>query len=298
MTYTCHEPVPARTSAQAARVVLIGEPSPLRTAVAQQLQAGSMLLACLDTPARLSSGTVASPNGLAGATVVFVTVPRLPGFAARLRHRYRDPAQAAGFEQAVIAAWHLGAVRVVVLSTTFRYDDDLGLALDPGSPTVEAAETASAAAAERAAALFTSLGGSSVVLRLGWTYSRQEPITRRVLSAARRGWRLIDADPGAWVAMIAEPDAARAVRPALTVPPGTYNLTDGFPATQGLLNAGLEAALGRPLHSLDELGWGADGILFGPSRRIADRTFGDLTGWHPQVAPAAEGLVGLCYSRS
>ncbi len=52
MTYTCHEPVPARIPAQAARVVLIGAPSPLRSAVAQQIQASSALLACLDTPAR------------------------------------------------------------------------------------------------------------------------------------------------------------------------------------------------------------------------------------------------------
>jgi len=61
-----------------------------------------------------------------------------------------------------------------------------------------------------------------------------------------------------------------------------------------MLNARLETALGRTLHSLDELGWGADGILFGPSRRIADRTSGDLTGWRPQISPAAaESLAGL-----
>jgi hypothetical protein len=298
MTYTFREPVPARIPAQAARVVLIGAPSPLRSAVARELQAASTLLACLDTPACLSSLILTSGNGLAGATVVFVTLPRLPGLAARLRHRYRDPALAAGFEQAVTTARHHGAARVVVLSTAFRYDDDRGLTLHPGSPTLAAAETAPAAAAERAAALFTSLGGDSVVLRLGWTCSRGEAITRRVLSAARRGWRLIDADPGAWVALIAEPDAARAVRPALTIPPGTYNVTDGLPVTQGMLSARLEAALGRPLHSLDELGWGPDGILFGLSRRIADRTFGDLTGWQPQAAPAAESLAGLCYLRS
>jgi hypothetical protein len=297
MTYTCHEPVPARIPAQAARVVLIGAPSPLRSAVAQQLQASSALLASVDTPARLASPAVTSANGLSGATVVFVTLPRLPGPAARLRHRYRDPALAAGFEQAVTTARHHGAARVVVLSTAFRYDDDRGLPLHPGSPTLEAAETAPAAAAEQAATLFTSLGGDSVVLRLGWTIGPEEAITRRVLAAARRGWRLIDADPGAWVAMIAEPDAARAVRPALIVPPGTYNVTDGFPVTQDMLNARLETALGRPLHSLDELGWDADGILFGPSRKIADDTFGDLTGWQPQAAQAAESLVGLRYLR-
>ena len=60
-----------------------------------------------------------------------------------------------------------------------------------------------------------------------------------------------------------------------------------------MLNARLEAALGRTLHSLDDLGWDYDGILFGPSRRIADRTFGDLTGWQPQVTPAAESPAGL-----
>ena len=60
-----------------------------------------------------------------------------------------------------------------------------------------------------------------------------------------------------------------------------------------MLNARLEAALGRTLHSLDDLGWACDGILFGPSRRIADRTFSDLTGWQPQVTPATESLAGL-----
>jgi len=37
--------------------------------------------------------------------------------------------------------------------------------------------------------------------------------------------------------MITEPDAARAVLPALTVPPGTYHVTDGSPVTQDALNA-------------------------------------------------------------
>ena len=63
--------------------------------------------------------------------------------------------------------------------------------------------------------------------------------------------------------------------------------------TQGMLNARLEAALGRTLYSLDDLGWDYDSILFGPSRRIADRAFGDLTGWQPQVSPATDSLAGL-----
>jgi hypothetical protein len=93
--------------------------------------------------------------------------------------------------------------------------------------------------------------------------------------------------------MIAEPDAARAVLPALTIPAGTYHVTDGCPLTQRMLNARLETALGRDLHSLDDPGWGYNGTLFGPSRRIADRTFGDLTGWRPHHIPAADSLAGL-----
>ena len=70
------------------------------------------------------------------------------------------------------------------------------------------------------------------------------------------------------------------------------------PVTQGMLNAALKTALGRSLHNLDDPGWGYDGALFGASRRIADRTFGDLTGWCPQPAPAAETLAGLLREHS
>jgi hypothetical protein len=296
MTDIRSEPAPPPVSAAAARVVLIGEPTPLRAAVALRLNIAAALLACLDTPARLApalSSPAVGGAGLAGATVVFVTVPRPPGLAVRLRHRFRAAALAGDFARAVTAAREHGAARVVAVSTVFRYDDDRGLPLHPGSPDLTAAETAPAAAAEQAARLFTRLGGDSVVLRLGWACGRGEAITRRVVSAARHGWRLVDGDPAAWVALIAEPDAARAVVPALTVPPGTYHVTDGCPVTQGALNARLETALGRGLHRLDDPGWGDDGALFGPSRMITDAVFADRTGWRPHHVPAAETLAAL-----
>lgn len=277
------------------RVVLVGAPSPLRLAVARRLQGTAVPVACLDTPDRFAPALPASVAGagrLSGATIVLVTVPRPPGLAVRLRHRFRARALAAGFGQAVTAGREHDAARVVVLSTAFRYHDDGGLPLDPGWPVLEAAETAPAAAAEHAARLFTSLGGDSVVLRVGWPCGPREAITRQVVSAARRGWRLIDGDPAAWIAMIAESDAARAVLPALSVAPGIYNLTDGIPVTQGTLNARLEAARGEHLHTLDDPRWGY-GALFGHSRKITDRTFSDLTGWRPRHIPATATLVGM-----
>jgi hypothetical protein len=269
-------------------------------AVARQLVTATSLVACLDTPAQLAlalspadSLPAAADDRLAGATVVFVTVPRLPGLASRLRHRFGSKGLAAGFEHAASTARGLGATRLVVMSTAFRYDDDGGLPLNASSPVLAAPETAPAAAAERAAGLFASLGGDSVVLRLGWTYDSAESITRRVMGAARRGWQLIDGDPAAWIAALAEPDAARAVLPALTIAPGTYNVTDGTPVTQAMLNARLTAARSRPLHPLDDADWGSVGALFGVSREITDATFAQATGWRPRATPAAEGLAGM-----
>jgi hypothetical protein len=299
MTYARYEPASPPLSAAATRVVVVGEPTALRSAVTLRLNAAAALLGCMDTPAHLAPALEAAAaggaTGLSGATILFVTVPRLPGLSTRLRHRVRSKALARDFAQAVVAARAHGAARVVVLSTVFRYDDDRGLSLLPGSPVMPAGETAPAAAAEQAANLFAKLGGDSVVLRLGWTCGREEAITRQVLSTARRGWRLIDGDPAAWIAMIGEPDAARAVLPALTVSPGTYHLTDGCPLTQSALNNRLETALGRHLYPLDDPSWGYDGTLFGASRRIVDQTFSDLTGWDPHPVPAAESLAGLLF---
>jgi nucleoside-diphosphate-sugar epimerase len=270
-------------------VVLIGAPGSLRSAVTRRLRTRTALLVCLDEPGHLphvlAPDSGARSPGLAGATVVFLTVPGPPGL------RRRPSAQATGFEEAALTARSRGAARVLVISTVFLYADDRGSFLDGGSPIQEAPETAPAAAAERAARLFAQLGGDSVVVRLGWTYGRDD-ITSRVLAAARRGWRLIDGEPDAWLAMIAETDAADAVLPALSVPVGTYNVTDGCPVTQATLNARLAGATGRSLHPLDDPRWGG-GILFGTSRRILDGRFGKLTGWQPRVPRAAESLADL-----
>ncbi len=287
--------IPLRRPEDAARVMLIGPPGPLRSAIAEQLRARTTLLACLDLPGYLEhipSGHLSHAR-LTGAAVVFLTVPRPPRLASRLCRRYREPRLIAAFEQAAATAWHQGAARLVVVSTVFRYHRDQGRSLTSGSPTQTAAEIASATAAERAASLFTCLGGDSVILRLGWAYSRDDCITSTVLAAARRGWRLIDGDPDAWLAMIAQPDAARAVLPALTVASGTYNVTSGRPVTQATLNARLAAAAGKNLAPLDDPHWGDHGILFGHSRMIIDGTFCDLTGWRPQIRGSADNIASM-----
>jgi nucleoside-diphosphate-sugar epimerase len=179
------------------------------------------------------------------------------------------------------AARDLGADRLVVCSSAFLYADDGGRPLLASSPVVPGAETVGAHAAEEAARLFTSLGGCSVVLRLGWVFGDCDPMTAKVVSAAQKGWQLIEGRPSSWVAAIASTDAARAIHAALVMPPGTYNVSNGQPVTQGAINAVLEQATGKVLHPLYDASWGESGTLFGASRLLADHRFGELTGWLP-----------------
>ena len=117
MPDTRYEPTLPPVSATATRVLLIGEPSPLRSAVARQLRTNTVLLACLDArselPPALLSAAIGAETEPAGATVVFVTVPRPPGLATRLRHRFQFPALAAAFSRAVTTARRHGAARVI-----------------------------------------------------------------------------------------------------------------------------------------------------------------------------------------
>jgi hypothetical protein len=74
-------------------------------------------------------------------------------------------------------------------------------------------------------------------------HNRQSGIGRREgLAAHRRS--------NSWVAAIASNDAARAIQAAFTAPPGTYNVSDGQPVTQGAIHAVLEQAMGKVLHPL------------------------------------------------
>lgn len=169
----------------------------------------------------------------------------------------------------------------MVCSTAFLYSDDGGQPLVSSSPVEPGAETVAAHAAEAAARVFTSLGGRSVILRLGWVFGDHDPMTAKVVSVAQKGWQLIDGQPTSWVAAIASADAATAIHAATDAPPGTYNISDGRPVTQGAINAILEEATGTVLHPLCDDSWGEIGTLFGASRFLTDAHFGQLTGWQP-----------------
>ncbi|MGO9207333.1 MAG: hypothetical protein ACLQBX_14335 [Candidatus Limnocylindrales bacterium] len=279
-------PVPAEvTEAHTTppHIVIVGRPRGLREVAARQLDTVAPGIAQVDHATQLTDivegRTGASP--LAGTAVVLITEPLLPGLATRLRRRHRARALAAEFVTLARVASDLGADRLVVCSTAFLYSDDGGQPLVSSSPVEPGAETVAAHAAEAAARVFTSLGGRSVILRLGWVFGDHDPMTAKVVSVAQKGWQLIDGQPTSWVAAIASADAATAIHAATDAPPGTYNISDGRPVTQGAINAILEEATGTVLHPLCDDSWGEIGTLFGASRFLTDAHFGQLTGWQP-----------------
>lgn len=264
-------------------VLLVGGYGGLREEAARYFGSAAGVIAQFDHATQLTDivGARTPLMTLAGTAVVLITEPYLPGFATRLQHQRRARGLLDEYCSLARAARDLGAVRLVVCSSAFLYADDGGRPLLVSSPIDPGAETVGAHAAEEAARLFTTLGGCSVILRFGWTFGDHDPMTAKVVSAAQKGWQLIEGRPSSWVAAINSTDAARAIHAATFAPPGTYNVTDGRPVTQSAIQTVLEQARGTVLHPLYDASWGESGVLFGASRLLADADFGELTGWQP-----------------
>lgn len=272
--------LPERVASRSRPVIVVGRGT-LATQAADQIGTVASDVVAVSDPAQLADTTLIGnqPAILEGATVVIVTEPNLPGIGTRLRYRTRARKLEDEFAALARHARACGADQMVVSSTAFLYGDDGGTPLTTSSPTDPGAETVAACAAERAADLFNSLGGRSVLLRFGWVFGDHDPMTRRVLRAANKGWQLIDGRPDAWVETVGASDAASAIAAGLHAPAGIYNVSDGRPVTQAAITAVLEEATGARLHPLYQAAWGEPGLLFGCSRLLADSDFVSRTGW-------------------
>jgi len=275
--------VGAKESAQApgiaGAVMVLGRESPLGTEVCRVVTESGYCLAPAGSriPALIIASELALPAGP-------LTSRLLRRRAARRRRQ---------LVRAVRLARPRGAVRLVGLSSAFIS----GRHTDTGSDRTwlwgAPPETADALAVEAAAEAFTELGGTSVVLRLGWAYGRADRLTRQILAAGARGWQLLDGPPSARVPMVEISDAAAAAAAALSAPAGLYYVTDGSPRTQRQLAEIIQAGLHRELHPLADARWGR-GRLFGRSRPVDGSEFTAATAWQPRHPDAAERLEQLC----
>jgi nucleoside-diphosphate-sugar epimerase len=270
---------PAGDHGTAGTVTVLGQDLPLGAEVCQALTAGGY------------------PVGSAGSRVsalIIASELAVPGGPLISRHRRRRGArQCRELVRAARLARDRGASRLVGLSSAFIFGRHAHLGSDRSWLCGAPPETAQALAVEAAAEIFTEFGGTSVVLRLGWTYGRTDRLTRQILQAGARGWQLLDGPPGAYVPMVEISDAAVAAVAALSAPPGLYYVTDGRARNQRELAQIVQEGLGRELHTLADGRWGR-GRLLGRSRLVDGSPFGAVTGWRPRFADAAEQLGHLC----
>jgi nucleoside-diphosphate-sugar epimerase len=148
--------------------------------------------------------------------------------------------------------------------------------------------------AEQAAERFSRGGGTGIVLRFAGFYGPDSTQFGDMLQSIRRGTIPLPGDPDAFFSFISHDDAATAVRAALTLPSGTYNVADDEPVTRRVLGDTLAALLGvkppRPLPRWITRLLGSLGELMSRSQRISNRKLRDSSDWRPRYPSVREGL--------
>ncbi|MBV9661037.1 MAG: NAD(P)-dependent oxidoreductase [Acidimicrobiales bacterium] len=240
----------------------------------------------------LQTGADTATTRGAPSVVVLISSLRMPAGSVRAAwSRIADSRSRRDAVSAVELARRSGATTLIAVSSVFAATQQVHSGRTKSSPLPE---SGAALAIEAAADRFAHLGGESIILRLGWPYGANDPITSRLIDAAAKGWQLLDGPPEAIIPTVAVADAATAVTSALrAAPAGCYDVTDDTPHTQGELAAALQTGTGRRLHPLYDSRWG-NGPLFGRSWVADNARFKQSTRWQPRWPDAAPHLAALC----
>lgn len=146
--------------------------------------------------------------------------------------------------------------------------------------------------AESAAAEFTKSGGTGVVLRFSFFYGL-DPLTLDIVKYVKRGLAPAFGASDAFMSSIWIDDAARAVFAALSVPAGTYNITDDVPIRKeeafDILAKELGVKSPRMLPRWVSRMMGSVAETLGRSLRISNAKFRQASNWVPKVPSLHEG---------
>jgi nucleoside-diphosphate-sugar epimerase len=147
--------------------------------------------------------------------------------------------------------------------------------------------------AESAAAEFTKSGGAGIVLRFSLFYGPGSSITRDIVSYVKRGLSPAFGAPDSYMSSVWIDDAASAVFAALSVPAGTYNVTDDVPMRKSEAFDLLARELGvKPPRMLPRWVTGLMGSVtetLGRSHRMSNAKFRQAANWVPRVSSLKEG---------
>ena len=211
-------------------------------------------------------------------------IPPASRAAFRRAWRENDRLRTEAWRHLAGAAANAGAEVLIQESISLLYADGRDAWLGEDAPVVPTIFTRSAVEAERQARAFSQSapGARAVVLRFAQFVAPESGHIQQLLGLARRGVLPLVGDPEGYESCIDADDAARAVVAALECPSATYNVAEDAPLTRWQHAAVFAEALGRPVRLAP--GWlGRIPRLdhLARSRRVANRTFRDATGWAP-----------------
>ena len=153
--------------------------------------------------------------------------------------------------------------------------------------------------AESAAEEFTKSGGRGIVLRFSMFYGPDSSHTMDMVSSVKRGLSPAFGAADAFMSSIWIDDVARAVCAALSVPAGTYNVTDDVPIRKqeafNLLAEELGVKSPRMLPRWVSRMMGSVSETLGRSQRISNAKFRQASNWMPTIPSLREGWKQLVH---
>ncbi|HEX3160900.1 MAG TPA: NAD(P)H-binding protein [Gemmatimonadaceae bacterium] len=236
-------------------------------------------------------------HAVIGHDVVINLATHIPPSATRMmmrwewreNHRLRREASAILADAALAA----GVERFVQESFAPVYADAGAAWIDETMAIHAVSHTRTVVDAERSAARVTEGGRVGVVLRFAAFYGPDATQVHDMVRMIRLGWAPLPGAPEAFFSSVSHDDAASAVAAALTVPAGTYNVTDDEPLPRRDFTAAVAEAFDlprpKPLPPWAARLMGSMGELLARSERMSNRKLRDESGWTPRYRSAREG---------
>lgn len=209
-----------------------------------------------------------------------------------------DRLRTEGTSTLIAAAEAVGAGRFIFESISLAYPDggdewlDESIPLDPVAPMM-----ASALDAEAQLAAFAERGGEAVSLRFGVLYGPGRASGATIEALRARQFPIVGRGDN-WRSSIHVDDVGSAVRAAVDVAPGSYNVVDDEPMTQRELMEVMVASVDAPgarrvPFAVARLVAGKAARVLSVSQRVSNARFREASGWAPRYASARAGWAAL-----
>jgi nucleoside-diphosphate-sugar epimerase len=237
-------------------------------------------------------------RAVAGCDAVVNLATHMPASSMMMIRRSsweaNDAIRSRGSSNLVDAALAEGVARFVQESFAPIYPDCGERWIDEAVPLRPVRYNRSILDAEASAARFMKAGGAAVVLRFADFYGPDSRFLIEAIAQLRKtGRAFLPGSPDAFVSSVHHDDAATAAAAALTLPAGTYNVSDDEPVTRRDYFDSLARTLGlpppKPFPWWARAMFGSLGTLLSRSERISNRKLKAASNWTPRYRSVREG---------